>query len=56
METSTLNRISARDELVQEALYDAACDGDGGLDPNALAHHLAKRGDEDDRFRHQANV
>jgi hypothetical protein len=34
----------ARVELINEALYDAICDGDGRPHPDALAHHLAKRG------------
>ena len=29
---------------IAEALYDASCDGDGRPRPDALAHHLAKRG------------
>lgn len=34
----------ARDEAINEALYDAICDGDGRPRANALAHHLAKHG------------
>ena len=39
-----VKQVSARDELIDEALYDATCDGDGRPRPNALEHHLAKRG------------
>ena len=33
-----------RADAIDEALYDAACDGDGRPRPDALAHHLAKHG------------
>ena len=33
-----------RDEAINEALYDAVCDGEGRPRADALAHHLAKHG------------
>ena len=34
----------ARTEAIDEALYDAICDGEGRPRPDALAHHLALHG------------
>lgn len=32
------------DDLIAEAIYDAACDGEGRATAEHLRHHLAKRG------------